>query len=405
MKKITILTSTFPNLSETFILNQVVGLMDAGIEVDTISLISPDLKNAHPDFKKYNCEKYLTIVGVPKNKKIRVLKAVVIFLKLMIISPKNCILALNKKYKTATSSLKNLYFLNAYRNKKIDILQAHFGPNGLIGAFLKDVGIVDKLVVTFHGSDINSYPKRHGKDVYKSLYNSADIITTNTSFTMNKVVANGADKKKIIIIPVGLLCDNFPLRDDPVDSSQKVITTVGRLVEKKGHIWMIDALKELVETTPDIIWNIIGSGPEELKLKNKVEELNLTSNTHFHGSLKSPDVIKILSESHIFILPSVTASSGDMEGQGLVLQEAQSMGVPVISTLHNGIPDGVLDGKSGLLVPEKDSKALTDAVNKLLNDKELRDSMGQIGAKFVRENYEISILSKKWLEIFSGLYT
>lgn len=403
MKQITILTSTFPNLTETFILNQVIGLMNQGLKIDTISIIEPNLNKAHPDFDKYGCNKHLTIIGVPKNKLKRIMVASVIFLKLLIISPKKCLMAINKKYTTASSSLKNLFILNKYRNKKIDILQTHFGPNGIIGTFLKDVGIVEKLVVTFHGSDINSYPKRFGEDVYASLYNSADIITANTLFTKNKIVKNGASEDKIIIIPVGLLCNNFPPRKDPGNNINKNITTVGRLVEKKGHIWMLKALTVIVKTYPNLMWNIIGSGPEEQKLKDKVEELNLIQNITFHGSLKSPKVREILVESHLFILPSVTAKSGDMEGQGLVLQEAQSMGIPVISTHHNGIPDGVLDGESGFLVPEKDSLALSDSVFNLLKNEELRVVMGRTGAEFVRGKYDMKLLSKKWIGIFSEL--
>lgn len=403
MKKITILSSTFPNLSETFILNQVIGLMKEGVEVDTISLITPDMEKAHPSFHDYNCIEHLTVIGIPKNKRVRVLKAILLFFKLITLTPKKCLLAFNKKYRTASTSLKNLYILNTYRKRKIDILQAHFGPNGLVGTFLKDAGVVDRLVVTFHGSDINSYPKKHGSDVYNELYNRADLITANTTFTKNKIVDNGADRDKITIIPVGLLTENFPFRKDPGNREEMVITTVGRLVEKKGHIWMLEAFKKLIASKTRVIWNIIGSGPEEERLKNRVEELELTDSIKFHGSLKGPQVRDILAESHIFILPSVTAKSGDMEGQGLVLQEAQSMGVPVISTLHNGIPDGVLDKKSGLLVPEMDSDALYNATKVLLEDQHLREEMGRTGSRFVRENYDISILSKRWMEIFNTL--
>ncbi|MGL1890175.1 MAG: glycosyltransferase [Spirochaetaceae bacterium] len=403
MKEVTILTSKFPNLTETFILNQVIGLMDEGIKVNTISLHKTDLTNAHPDFNSYNCVDFLSVIGIPSNKIKRVLKSILIFIKLMFICPGKTLKAIDKKYTTASKSLKNLYILNSYRNKNIDVLQAHFGPNGIIGAFLKDVGIVKKLVVTFHGSDINSYPKRHGENVYKTLYKNADVISTNTQFTADKVIKNGVVPKKIQIIPVGLLCKNFPVRVDPGDTTNKKILTVGRLVEKKGHIWMIKAMKDILKSYPNTIWNIVGSGPLEESLKNRVKENNLEKNIIFLGALKSPDVIKNLKESHIFVLPSVTASSGDMEGQGLVLQEAQSMAVPVVSTLHNGIPDGVLDGKSGYLVPEKDDKSLAQAIIKLLADDDLRSSMGKTGAKFVRENYDISILSKKWLDIFNSI--
>jgi colanic acid/amylovoran biosynthesis glycosyltransferase len=85
-----------------------------------------------------------------------------------------------------------------------------------------------------------------------------------------------------------------------------------------------------------------------------------------------------------------------MEGQGLVLQEAQALGLPVVSTLHNGIPEGVLNGKSGFLVPEKNSKSLAERIIALLQDKELRQKMGETGRQFVREKYDIPVIVKQY---------
>lgn len=403
MSEVTILTGIFPKITETFILNQVIGLMNQGYKVNVISLLEPDLINVQPDFIDNNCLENLTILSIPNTMSKRLVLGVFIFFKLFFKTPIKTLKALNPQYSTATKSLKNLFVLNSLYNKKIPLLHAHFGPMGLIGAYLKDIGVVEKLICTFHGSDINSYPKTHGRNVYRALYRSADIITTNTNFTANKVISNGANQQKIEIIPVGLICKNFPLRKpDALQTTDKLLT-VGRLVEKKGHIWMIKAMKELVKTYPDLIWNLIGSGPLEDSLKNSVKEMGLTSNIIFHGALSSKDVIKHLQSSNIFILPSVTASSGDMEGQGLVLQEAQSIGVPVVSTLHNGIPDGVLDGQSGYLVPEKDPMALKVAITKLLENPKLQEEMGLKGSEFVKCNYDIPMLSKRWIALYKSL--
>jgi colanic acid/amylovoran biosynthesis glycosyltransferase len=99
----------------------------------------------------------------------------------------------------------------------------------------------------------------------------------------------------------------------------------------------------------------------------------------------------------------VTATDGDKEGQGLVLQEAEAMGLPVLSTIHNGIPDGVLDGKSGFLVPEKDVSALAEKLRFLLKNPEKWLEMGQAGRAFVEENYEINKLNDQLVEIYSKL--
>jgi colanic acid/amylovoran biosynthesis glycosyltransferase len=92
-----------------------------------------------------------------------------------------------------------------------------------------------------------------------------------------------------------------------------------------------------------------------------------------------------------------------MEGQALVLQEAQAMGLPVISTLHNGIPEGVLDGKSGLLVQEKSVDALVAAIEYLIDHPELWPAMGKNGREFVEARYDSKILNKKLMDLYISL--
>lgn len=401
-----LLLNTFPVISETFILNQVVGLLNKGQNLIVLSLRKPDLTRIHPDFDKYHCKKRLQIIAIPDNKVLRLFKGLLIFLKLLILCPRKALKSINRKeYRTASFSLKNLYVLNHLRGKTIPLMQAHFGPNGLVAAFLKDIGIVEKFIVTFHGSDINSYPRRYGNSVYHTLYDRADRITANTRFTGEKVISNGGNPQKIRILPVGLSCEDYPEREKepPLENNWNFLT-VGRLVEKKGHIWMLKALAVLKKKGIDHFkWHIVGDGPCKADIQNLATQLDLQQDIIFHGSRDAEQVRKHLREAHIFILPSVTSEDGDMEGQGLVLQEAQATGVPVVSTLHNGIPDGVLDGESGLLVPEKDPEALARALETLIESPQLRKNMGREGSAFVRKKYDIPILSKQWIQLYQEL--
>ena len=136
------------------------------------------------------------------------------------------------------------------------------------------------------------------------------------------------------------------------------IITVARLVEKKGLEYSIKAVAKVFKSYPNIEYYLVGDGELRPKLLQLIKFLGLGEKVKLLGWMDEEEVRRLYQDTHIFILSSVTASDGDMEGQGLVLQEAQAMGLPVLSTLHNGIPDGVLDGKSGFLVPEKDVDAL-----------------------------------------------
>ena len=148
---------------------------------------------------------------------------------------------------------------------------------------------------------------------------------------------------------------------------------------------------------------IAGEGFLRNELEKLAEDLHIKRYVKFLGAVEQKEVLKLYQQAHIFVLPSVTASNGDKEGQALVIQEAQAMGLPIVSTLHNGIPEGVLDGKSGFLVPERDVDALTEKLEYLIEHPEIWPDIGQYGRKFVEERYDIHKLNQRLVEIYQNL--
>jgi len=399
---VTFLTSTFPELSEQFIINQVVGLIDAGVEVTVISLHDPVQAMLNPEFDEYDLGGRTQSLSIPRDFKLRLLKAVPKFIRLLFTDFRRLLLALRAgQYNRAVFSLKTIYVLDAFRNTMVPLLHCHFGPNGVVGVFMKDAGIAQSLVTTFHGSDINSYPLRHGREVYTRLFEAADLITVNTTFTGEKAAGYGADWNRIEILPVGLRCRDYPHLKKDFDFTQSpVVLTVARLEEKKGIEYALRAMAAVVREYPRAEYHIVGSGSLGRELKKLTEELGLAGNVTFHGFCNRARIFELYRIASVFILPSVTAASGDMEGQGLVLQEAQAVGLPVISTLHNGIPDGVIDGKSGFLVPERDVEALSDKIKFLTDKPDVAANMGMTGREFVCGKYDIPLLTEKTIQIY-----
>jgi len=123
----------------------------------------------------------------------------------------------------------------------------------------------------------------------------------------------------------------------------------------------------------------------------------------FLGDQSDAEVAALYRRASIFILPSVRASNGAEEGQGLVLQEAQASGLPVISTRIGGIPEGMVEGATGFLVPERDSAALAERAGALLDDAALRRRMGRAGREFAAANYDVPILTRRLLDIYGSL--
>jgi colanic acid/amylovoran biosynthesis glycosyltransferase len=400
--RVAMIVNGFPELSEKFRVNQVTGLIDAGIEVEVFSALSPPAGHIHELSERYALTERTTYARTPRAAKARLAELPALFAICLARSPKAAFRALDVgRYATAARNLKTLYFLRAFGGRRYDLVHCHFGPNGLVGAFLKDCGVARRLVVTFHGSDINSYPRRYGEAVYRTLYDRADLVTVNSQFTKGKVVANGCPEAKIALLPVGLRMEEYPLAD-PAARDPLAILSVGRLVEKKGHRYAIEAFAAVKRRFPGATYRIVGDGPLRGALEDQARELGVADSVLFLGAKDDREVAALYASASIFVLASVTAADGDMEGQGLVLQEAQACALPVVSTLHNGIPDGVLDGVSGFLVPEKDAGALAERMLRLLGDGALRLSMGAAGRAFVSGKYDIPLLTRRTIELYEG---
>lgn len=404
--KIAFITSTFPKLSESFVLNQITGLIDLGHEVRIFSRRSAGEKKVHPDFEKYCLNKYLSYsVDVPSGKMLCRLKALSAILPLFFIRPVATIRLINCLMREEGGfSYEKLFFFLPILRGKFDIVHCHFGLNGNFALCLKKALPSVRMITSFHGHDVNSYPRTAGVDVYKELFKRGDLFTVNSNFTKDKVVKLGCDEKKIRLLPVGLKIEAFPFsqRAKPGDSHVKILS-VGRLVEKKGYEYAIRAVAKVVGAGFNIKYSIVGDGELKDKLRQLTAELGMEDNIEFSGALAHDKIVGLYEQAHIFVLSSVTASNGDMEGQGLVLQEAQATGLAVISTLHNGIPDGVLDGKSAFLVPEKDVDALAEKLEYLICHPEIWPRMGTAGREFVEKNYDVKLLNKKLEGIYKEL--
>src|SRR5262249_14392219 len=155
----------------------------------------------------------------------------------------------------------------------------------------------------------------------------------------------------------------------------------------KGHEFVIRAIAKLCARHKNVQYDIVGDGPLRKKLEQLTAELRVQVAVTFHGALDSDGVRRQMAEAHLFVLTSVNIE-GDQEGQGLVLQEAQASGLPVVATNHGGLPEGLLPDQSGFLVPERDVDALAERLNFLVEHTEIWPTMGNAGRRFVEARYD-----------------
>jgi colanic acid/amylovoran biosynthesis glycosyltransferase len=406
--KIAVVVGTFPSLSETFVLSQITGMIERGHQVDIYAHHVGDHQKLHPDVKKYNLLD--NVYYFPKrseNRWIRLLEALFALVRSSYDRPDYLLRVLNyKKYGTTLMALRCFYSqMPSLKQKKYDIIHCHFMFNGPAGLIIRQLSNPDaKVVTTFHGYDANCGISQRDQKKYDWLFKYCDLFTANTSFTADQAALLGCPKERIIKLPVGLNIHKYHYRETvfPDDKTIKLLT-VARLVEKKGIEYSIRAVAKLVNDYPNLEYKIAGSGPLKTSLEELTASLGVDKQVHFLDWVDQNEVLKLYTNSHIFVLASVTAANGDKEGQGLVLQEAQAVGLPVISTWHNGIPDGVLDGKSGFLVAEKDVDTLADKLRYLMQNPHVWPDMSRAGRHFIEQHYDIDQLNDRLENIFGDL--
>jgi len=280
-----------------------------------------------------------------------------------------------------------------------DVLHAHFGPVGNDFRFASEL-FRAPLVVSFHGYDFSTVPRKEGRNVYQRLFVTAQTITANSQYTQQRLENLGCPAEKIAQLPVGLNPDEFTYRARFLASGETVrLLTVARLVAIKGHKFAVRTIAKLRQSTPNIRYDIVGEGPLRKELQALIAELGLEGIVHLHGAKPEKVVRQFFSEAHIFVLGSVTVD-GDQEGQGLVLQEAQACGLPVVATEHGAFSEGIAPENRGWLCPETGVETMASKLGELIQAHRKWPAIGLAGRAFVEGRYDIRILNQRLV----GLY-
>jgi colanic acid/amylovoran biosynthesis glycosyltransferase len=404
--RIAFITNIFPVLSATFILNQITGLLDLGHDVRIIAYTDPAEPKVHPDVEKYNLLAHTRYLPrIPRHKVLCMMKALWLVISNFHKGPVE-LLKFVKMFilRRKGLSLTRLYLLLEFIEGDFDIVQCHYGPVGIDGIFLKDAGVKAKICTAFHGFDLSRYPLIHGRNVYDDLFEKGDIFLPISEYWKKELIDMGCPSEKTIVHRMGIELDKFEYRPHDIRMDGPVrLLTIGRLVQKKGHCYAIEAVAKLVAAGRDIEYTIAGDGPLKPGLEQLVDRHNLRDRVKFLGAVDQEQVRELYRESDVFILSSITADDGDMEGVPVVLMEAMACGLPVISTLHSGIDELVTDGVSGLLATEKDVSAITEKLLCLLGNTHSTHDLAQAARQCVEREFSIDILNKRLEKIYHAL--
>jgi len=201
---------------------------------------------------------------------------------------------------------------------------------------------------------------------------------------------------------VGLFPERLPEIGPRAHAKDGNFFTIARLVEKKGLEYAIRALALVRSAGYAPTLTIFGDGPLLERLQQIAAGSSVATAVFFAGPIRQEEFPLRLAGMDFFVLPSVTAASGDMEGQGLALAEAQVMGFPVIATRHNGFPDTVIEDTTGYLVPERDAEALAERMIFLMNHREVAMAMGRRGRVFASEKFDQGRVTQTLIAALEG---
>lgn len=367
--KLTFFTMRFPVASETFVLNQVTHFIDAGYEVEIISVFPGDLVNRHAAFDEYGLAAK-THYLLPEEKVSIVDK---LNQRIKLVLPKmtkpSLLRSLNVRRYGAQSSklLLPSIVANAKQTFTADVFLVHFGYAGALANKLRELGVLKgKQATVFHGADIS---RRHILEEHKldyvNLFRQSELMLPISHLWENKLIEMGCPPEKIHVTRMGIEPEKFNFQPRQAFHTPLRIVSVARLTEKKGLDVAVKASAILKQRGGQFQYTIIGNGDQDEMMRDFIAREGMEDCVSMPGFKPQEEIRRALSEADIFLLPSKTAADGDMEGIPVALMEAMAVGLPVVSTFHSGIPELIENNVSGWLVEEDDPEALAETLLKL----------------------------------------
>jgi colanic acid/amylovoran biosynthesis glycosyltransferase len=369
--RVALLATRFPEPSQTFVFDQIDGLIDHGHSVQIYANLRTPDGLAHE-----NGQRFLPLTRFSGGKLVE---------NLLTSSGRTGKLARRWHARAVERQCRA-----ALRNS--DLVLCNFGPVGLQVARAARAleGRHAPIWTIFHGYDMSSYLLKHGERVYDELFVRGDRFLAISDHWAERLTQLGCPPERIRVLHMGVDCDAIPFVSPRHPGRVELrILFVGRLVEKKGAEFVIRALAWLKQSHPRLEWSltIAGDGPLSAELEALAQNLGLNDRVNFLGLVSSGQVRGELSQADVFLLPSVVSADGDKEGIPVSLMEAMAAGVPVVSTVHSGIPELIEHNVSGLLAPERDPVELGEHIATLLVDDARRAQLAGEARKVVEQRF------------------
>jgi len=387
--KIAYILDTFPSVSETFVLNEVLELERRGLKITIYALNQPDTTIKHPALERLQA-KVLYARERTRSGPHYVWSALTLFARKPAAFFKTLLMARALSHHYPWIAKSSIPLAKEILIDGCDRIHAHFAGPASQWAMMVSSLLSIPYTFTAHGSDIFLRPP----EGFKSLVDNAEYCVTVTQYNKQYMVSKlGVLSEKIIIVPCGIDTDYFcPSTSDEHENG--LVLCVARLSPEKNVQILVEVTKYLMSHGVQFVIKVIGDGPERAHIEALIEENRLADHFVLLGGKTTEDVLAYLRKAQVFILPSLS------EGMGVSYLEAMSTMIPVIGTDINGIKEVVLDQQTGYLVSANAPDQLANRILYLLARPDVRVRMGVIGRRHVIASYTLKAQGSLMAEIF-----
>lgn len=291
---------------------------------------------------------------------------------------------------------------HARKLQNADVIVAHFGTNGMrVARAMKRGRISAPLVTIFHGRDVGEPLHDNTLTRYKDVFEKGVLQLPVNAFFRDALIEVGAPPAQVMVHHMGVRPGDIDYRWRSWDKGTLSFISVCRLTEKKGIEYALRALASLPQR--DWVYSVIGGGELLEALKVIAAELGIADRVTFLGPRPHVEVKQRLRDAHVFLLPSVAARDGDLEGIPVALMEAMAAGLIVVSTYHSGIPELIEDHKTGFLAPERNVPALAAKLVWVAEHPEECERIALAARRKVEQDFNADVLNERFSQIVTQL--
>ncbi len=372
----------YPRFSETFIVNEIIAHEATGLDIEIFSLRQPNDGRFHEVLAKVRAP----VTYLP-NADLKVKKFWADIARASEQFPRFwSVLASATREKTSDIH-QAILLAQAAKASGVTHLHAHFGSVATTVARLAALILELPYSFTAHAKDI-FHESVDSNDLRIKLRDASTTVTVS-NYNLNYLKSTyGEAARNVLRIYNGMDRDRF-IYSKP-DNRPAEIITVGRLVEKKGFATLIEACALLAKSDLLFSCTIIGKGPLEQQLRQQILDFNLEKQVRLLGPKSQEEVVKLVQNAGVFAAPCIIGSDGNRDGLPTVLLEAMALGTPCVATNVTGISELVLDGETGLMVPQNDPQSLAAALERLLNDTELCIRLAQNARQLIESEFDVA---------------